>query len=74
VADEVAPTADVFLDERGSMLRARWDEDAQQLAISIWREGVCVAAHRLSLTDTARLSSISLQAWIDGSRHTAASA
>jgi hypothetical protein len=71
VADEPAPTADVFMDERGSMLRARWDDGAQQLSVSIWREGRCVATHHLGLIDTARLSSLLTQAWVEGLRHSA---
>jgi len=43
VAEDALPTAEVFLDDRGSLLRVRWDEVAQQLEITVWREGVCVA-------------------------------
>lgn len=69
VVDGAVPTAEVFLDDRGSLLRVRWDDDAQQLEISVWREAVCVATHRLDHGDTARLSSLLTQAWIDGLRH-----
>ena len=68
VADDRVPTAEVFLDERGSLLRVRWDEEAQKLIISIWRESTCVATHRLDHTDTTRLSSLLTQAWVDGLR------
>ena len=71
MADDAVPTVEVFLDDRGSLLRVRWDE-AQQLEISVWREGVCVTTHRLDHTDTARLSSLLTQAWIDGLRRTTA--
>ena len=70
MADDAVPTAEVFLDDRGSLLRVRWDDEAQQLEITVWREGVCVTTHRLDRTDTARLSSLLTQAWIDGLRRT----
>ena len=69
VADDV-PKAEVFLDDRGSLLRVRWVDEAQQLEVTVWRDGVCVASHRLDHTDTARLSSLLTQAWIDGLRRT----
>lgn len=65
-ADGPVPGVEVFLDERGSLLRVRWDERLQRLELSVWREGVCVATHRLDPTDTARLSSLLTQAWVDG--------
>ena len=64
------PNAEVFLDDRGSLLRVRWDDDVQQLLISVWRDGVCIATHRLDHLDTARLSTLLTQAWVDGLRHT----
>lgn len=70
MADNAVPTAEVFLDDRGSLLRVRWDDGARQLEITVWREGVCVTSHRLDPTDTARLSSLLTQAWIDDLRHT----
>jgi hypothetical protein len=72
MAGEAVPSAEVFLDDRGSLLRVRWDDDAQQLEITVWRDSVCVVTHRLDHLDTARLSSMLTQAWIDGLRHTAA--
>lgn len=69
MAEDAAPTADLFLDGRGSLLRVRWDDAGQQLELSVWREGVCVATHRLDHTETARLSTVLTQAWIDGFRH-----
>ena len=62
------PTGEVFLDERGSLLRVRWDDQEQQLEVTVWRDAVCVATHRLDHTDTARLSTLLTQAWIDGMR------
>lgn len=73
VTGDPVPTAEVFLDERGSLLRVRWDEAHQQLVISAWRDSVCVATHRLDHTDTARLSTLLTQAWIDGLRHSTSS-
>ena len=64
------PAAEVFLDERGSLLRVRWDDRDQQLEITVWRNGVCVTTQRLDRTDTARLSSFLTEVWIDGLRHT----
>jgi hypothetical protein len=74
MAEDAVPTSDVFLDERGSLLRVRWDDQSQQLEITVWREGVCVTTHRLDHTDTARLSSLLTQAWIDGLRRSTAEA
>ena len=71
---EPVPTAEVFLDDRGSLLRVRWDADAQQLEVSVWRSGTCVATHRLDHADTARLSTMLTQAWIDGLRQTSSGA
>ena len=68
--DPAVPNAEVFLDDRGSLLRVRWDAEAQRLVVSIWRDGTCVATHRLDGTDTARLSSLLTQAWVDALRHT----
>ena len=72
MADGAVPTSEVFLDERGSLLRVRWDDAAQQLELTVWREGVCVSSHRLDHAETARLSSLLTQAFIDGLRHTSA--
>ena len=72
VADAAVPNAEIFLDERGSLLRVRWDEPAQVLEVSIWRAGVCVATHRLGHADTARLSALLTQVWIDGLRRASA--
>ena len=66
--DRQVPNAEVFLDERGSLLRVRWDAEGQQLVVSIWRDGTCVATQRLDATDTARLSSLLTQAWVDALR------
>lgn len=68
MADEPVPSAELFLDERGSLLRARWDADEQRLLFSIWREGTCVVTQSLDFADTARLSGLLTQAWIDGLR------
>jgi hypothetical protein len=70
MGDDAVPTAEVFLDDRGSLLRVRWDDVIQQLEITVWRDSVCVTTHRLDHTDTARLSALLTQAWIDGLRHT----
>jgi hypothetical protein len=52
------PEVEVFLDERGSLLRARWSADHRRLMLSVWRDGRCVATHSLARTDAARLSSL----------------
>ena len=69
VAEETVPTADLFLDDRGSLLRVRWDEETQQLTLSVWRDGTCVATHRLDRAGTARLASLTTQAWVESLRH-----
>lgn len=74
MTEDAVPTSEVFLDDRGSLLRVRWDDVVQQLEITVWRAGVCVTTHRLDHTDTARLSSLLTQAWIEGLRHRTATA
>ena len=74
VADERLPSTEVFLDDRGSLLRVRWDEVTHEVTVSIWRGGVCVATHRLQGADTARLSSLLTQAWVDDLRSSVADA
>lgn len=69
VAEETVPTADLFLDDRGSLLRVRWDEETQQLTLSLWRDSTCVATHRLDRAGTARLASLTAQAWVESLRH-----
>ena len=66
--DDRVPTSEVFLDERGSLLRVRWSDEEQALVVSIWREGRCVATHRLRGADTGRLSSLLTQVWVDDLR------
>lgn len=67
--DEHVPNAEIFVDDRGSLLRVRWEDELQQLVISVWRHSVCVVTHRLDHTDTARLSALLTQAWVGGLRH-----
>lgn len=68
MVEEPVPNAELFLDERGSLLRARWDADEQRLLVSIWRGGTCVATHSLDFADVARLAALLTHAWIDGLR------
>ena len=56
VAEEPVPSVELFLDGRGSLLRARWDAGRRLLLLSIWRDGRCVATQALDASDTARLS------------------
>jgi hypothetical protein len=57
------PEAELFLDERGSLLRARWDPASGIVQLSVWRDGRCVATHALSGGDAARLSALLTEAW-----------
>ena len=50
------PDAELFLDERGSLLRARRVAGAVEL--SVWRDGRCVATHRLPAADADRLAAL----------------
>jgi hypothetical protein len=50
--------ADLFLDGRGSMLRAQWDAERRVVVLSIWRDGRCVATHTLDGDDAVRLSAL----------------
>jgi hypothetical protein len=58
VDDVELPEVELFLDERGSLLRARWSDDRRLVLLSVWRDGRCVATHSLSVSDAARLSSL----------------
>jgi hypothetical protein len=55
---EQVETTELFLDERGSLLRVRWDRDRELVELSIWRDGTCVATHRLGRADAERLASL----------------
>ena len=57
-SDGEVPVTELFLDERGSLLRASWDEARRRLVVSIWRDGTCVATHRLDGADAARLAAL----------------
>jgi hypothetical protein len=54
--DGEAPGTELFLDERGSLLRARCVDGGVQL--SVWRDGRCVATQRLAAADSARLATL----------------
>ena len=47
------PPAAVFGDARGGgrALRATWHAEARVLVLSIWRDDVCIASHRLAAAD-----------------------
>ena len=65
VDEASVPEAELFLDDRGSLLRARWDTASGQVQLSIWRDGRCVATHSLDAVDAARLSSLLTHALVD---------
>jgi hypothetical protein len=59
--DSSVPNAELFLDERGTLLRARWSVSSLGevvVELSVWRHGRCVATHRLPAADAERLSSL----------------
>ena len=66
---EPIPNVELFLDDRGSLLRVRWDDVRHELVVSLWRDGVCVATHRLDQPDTARLATLTTRAMVDSLRH-----
>ncbi|MCU1676896.1 MAG: hypothetical protein JWM93_1654 [Frankiales bacterium] len=49
------PLAAVFADARGGgrALRATWHPESQMLVLSVWRDGLCIASHRLPAQDLA---------------------
>jgi hypothetical protein len=51
-----APDTELFLDERGSLLRARCVDGA--VLLSVWRDGRCVATQRLARADAERLATL----------------
>ncbi len=55
-ADE--PPVAVFGDARGAgrALRATWHPETQLLVLSVWRDEVCIATHRLEAGDLPRLA------------------
>jgi hypothetical protein len=52
------PPSAVFTDARGGgrALRATWHPEAHLLVLSIWRDDVCIASHRLSADDVPELA------------------
>ena len=66
--DPIGP-AEIFVDERGAGLRATWHPEDGVVVMSMWRDGTCIGSFQLSSADTARLSSLLTQAWVDGLRH-----
>lgn len=62
------PDTELFLDERGSLLRVRWDEEREIVTLGIWRDGRCVATHHLDTADSTRLSALLTHAWVEALR------
>ena len=59
----MTPAADdsllaVFGDARGAgrALRATWHPETQLLVLSVWRDEVCIATHRLEAADLPQLA------------------
>ncbi|MDQ1680815.1 MAG: hypothetical protein QOI42_1674 [Frankiaceae bacterium] len=52
------PPSAVFDDARGGgrALRVTWHPDAQLLVLSVWRDGVCIASHRMTADELPRLA------------------
>lgn len=46
----------LFVDERGTGMRASWHADRSQMVISLWREDVCVATCALAPGEALRLA------------------
>ncbi|HWB71276.1 MAG TPA: hypothetical protein VG452_03595 [Egibacteraceae bacterium] len=47
---------ELFVDERGTGLRATWHEDRDILVLSLWRDDSCVGTFRLSAAEAARMA------------------
>ncbi len=47
---------ELFVDSRGSALRASWHADHRLVVISLWHGDVCVGTVRLDAGDSARLA------------------
>ncbi len=47
---------ELFVDPRGSALRATWHDDDGVAVLSIWHGDVCVGSARLDVEDAARLA------------------
>lgn len=47
---------ELFVDSRGSALRASWHDDHGVAVLSIWHGDVCVGTARLDVEDAARLA------------------
>jgi hypothetical protein len=47
--------AELFVDGRGTALRATWHEDAGVVVLSLWRGDACIGTVRLSAQEADRL-------------------
>lgn len=50
------PRRELFVDERGSALRATWHRERGQVVVSLWHDDVCVGTVRLEPDDATRLA------------------
>ena len=50
------PRRELFVDVRGSALRASWHEESGLAVVSIWHGDVCVGSVRLDPEDIGRLT------------------
>jgi hypothetical protein len=57
MGDVVAlPRRELFVDSRGSALRASWHEQRGVAVVSLWHDDVCVGTVRMEPRDVARLA------------------
>lgn len=58
--DEAAEArqSELFVDDRGAVLRVTWHASEDVMVVSQWRDGRCVASHRLPPAESARLSAL----------------
>ncbi|HVM19423.1 MAG TPA: hypothetical protein VM307_05650 [Egibacteraceae bacterium] len=50
------PRRELFVDARGSALRASWHEDRGVAVVSLWHDDQCVGSVRLSPQEAGRLA------------------
>ena len=53
---------ELFVDDRGAALRVTWHAEESLVVVSQWRDGRCVASHRLAPPEAARLAELLGQA------------
>jgi hypothetical protein len=56
---------DLFIDERGVVLRVSWHPEQDPVVLSVWHDDHCVGTFRMPVGDVARLKGLLSAALVD---------